>query len=434
MEPLEIEMPHAEQFDPVVLRTTLFSIRLSQLRYTTFTIIGIALLWPWNAFLSASGYYSDRFQNTKSLVRIYLSTMMSVSTITQTIYSFYLTKKQEGVSYPFRIRAGLGITAMLFMLMAFSCVGQFFIDLNDYVFFFGFMVVVAVSAMATCLAQTGTMATVNVLGQVFTNAVMVGQAIAGTLPAVALIVSVSIAGELTKDKVESNYGLFMYYITASLVSVVGIMLLWLADRDNTEAAYRSLSADEELISVREEKQVPFWVLWKKLRLIVTTIFLTFCVTLMFPVFASVVRSVNPKPTGPFSKSIFVPFVYLMWNLGDLVGRILCGLERSMFLISDSRSLIRYSIFRIAFIPLFMTCNIRPGKSDPVILSDLWYVLLQFLFGLSNGQLCTLCFMVVGSYCDTDDEKEAAGGFTAVFLGCGLAAGSVLSYLLVLAIN
>ena len=43
-------------------------------------------------------------------------------------------------------------------------------------------------------------------------------------------------------------------------------------------------------------------------------------------------------------------------------------------------------------------------------------------------------MIVGDYCDTDEEKEAAGGFTTVFLSTGLAVGSVLSYLLVLVVN
>ena len=87
-----------------------------------------------------------------------------------------------------------------------------------------------------------------------------------------------------------------------------------------------------------------------------------------------------------------------------------------------------------FIPLFLTCNIHPGKKEPFIKSDLWYILLQLLFGISNGQLCTSAFMVVGDYCDTDDEKEAAGGFTTVFLSTGLAVGSVLSYLLVLVVS
>lgn len=446
--------PSVVSHNPVVLRAGPLKITLSQLKYFTFTMIGIALLWPWNCFLSASAYYGDRFVHTKPLVKVYSSTMMSVSTVVSTCYNYYLSQVQQGVNYTFRINIGLGLTIGVFVLMAFSCVMDLFIRMNDYAFFVGLMVMVLISAMATCLAQNGTMATVNVLGQIYTNAVMVGQAIAGTLPAIALIVSILLVGEkgasitaLEGDDdyyVQKNFGVFMYYITASVISAASIGLLALTNYYRNDYYYRSLTEiilDEEGIEGLEpqttiqENYVPFAVLWSKLKFIVLTIFLTFSVTLVFPVFASVVESVHVDSTHVFfRKSIFIPFIYLVWNLGDLVGRIACGAKNSIFLVKNSHTLLWYSVGRLLFIPLFMTCNIHPGSVTPLISSDVWYILLQFLFGFSNGQLCTSCFMVVGSHCDNDDEKEAAGGFTAVFLSVGLAVGSLLSYLLVFVVG
>ena len=75
--------------DPTIFQINgLLKIKLSQFKYFTFTVIGIALLWPWNCFLSASAYYGERFVNSPSLVKVYSSTMMSVSTITSTAYNF----------------------------------------------------------------------------------------------------------------------------------------------------------------------------------------------------------------------------------------------------------------------------------------------------------------------------------------------------------
>lgn len=446
---------HHAVHDPVVMRAGPIKVSLSQLKYSTFTIIGIALLWPWNCFLSASAYYGDRFFHSPNLVRMYSSTMMSVSTIVSTCFNYYLSQIQSGVNYNFRINSGLGLTIGVFVFMAFSCVLDIFIRMNDYLFFSGLMVMVLVSSMATCLAQNGTMATVNVLGQLYTNAVMVGQAIAGTLPSIALIVSILLVGDKGVKSVdanegdddyyvEKNFGVFIYYITASLVSILSISLLALTNHYRTDAIYKSLDhileeddhdhnidEDEEPIQMSQEKYVPFGVLWGKLKLIVLTIFLTFCITLLFPVFASIVESVNTDLTFfLFQKSIYIPFIYLVWNLGDLLGRILCGAPNSKVLIQNPKVLIWYSIGRLAFIPLFLTCNTHPKTKSAIIPSDFWYILLQFLFGLSNGQLCTSCFMVVGDNCDDDDEREAAGGFTTVFLSVGLAAGSLLSYLLV----
>ncbi|RCK59454.1 Nucleoside transporter FUN26 [Candida viswanathii] len=416
--------------DPTIFRIKgIFSIKLSQLKYFTFTVIGIALLWPWNCFLSASEYYGERFINSPSLIKVYSSTMMSVSTITSTLYNFYLSQQQTNVNYNFRVQLGFYITIFVFIFMAISCVSTAIITMNDAVFFGILMTMVFLSAVATCLAQNGTMAIVNVMGGIYANAVMVGQAVAGVLPSCALIISILLVGDksLEQHRVEKDYGVFVYYITASLVCIISLALLYWVTYHKNEVGYQRLNQlmeqeeDETAIvdeqetvdPVHTQKQfVPFMVLWGKLNKIVMTIFFTFGITLIFPVFASVVESVRPdSPHRFFHKNIYIPFIYLVWNLGDLLGRILCGYPRLHMLIKNPRTQLLYSLSRLIFIPLFLTCNIHPGKTEPLIKSDAWYILLQLLFGISNGQLCTSAFMVVGDYCDTDDEKEAAGGFT-----------------------
>ncbi|KAI3403404.2 hypothetical protein KGF56_003825 [Candida oxycetoniae] len=461
------ELHHQQQSKKVDLTIMkvgeIFSLELSQLKYLTFMIMGVALLWPWNCFLSASAFYGTRFSNTLSLVKIYSSTMMSVSTITSTAYNFYLSQKQTGVNYRKRVHIGLNMTIFIFVFMAITCVVQLLIDMDDTAFFIILMFMVFLSAAATCLAQNGVMAMVNVMGSRYANAVMVGQAIAGVLPSCALIVSVLLVGEKgseEKHKIEKDFGVFMYYITASLICIVGLSLLYLVtqyesgleyhkldqitqddnvfpEEEGQEEEEREEQEEQELVdSIPTQKQfVPFFQLWSKLKLIVMTIFFTFSITLAFPVFASVVESNHTESKFKlFNKQIFVPFIYLIWNLGDLLGRVSCGFPRLNMVVTSPRILITYSLARLVFIPLFLTCNVHPGVSEPLIKSDIWYILLQLLFGISNGQLCTSSFMIVGKHCDTDDEKEAAGGFTSVFLSVGLAVGSIFSYLLVLVVN
>ncbi|KAG7665126.1 uncharacterized protein J8A68_001182 [[Candida] subhashii] len=447
---------HHSGHDPIIFKLgNLVTFKLSQLKYFTFTMIGIALLWPWNCFLSASEYYAERFLNTPSLIKVYSSTMMSVSTITSMVYNFYLSQTQSNVNYNYRVNTGLSITIGIFLIMAFSCISDWFIKMNDTAFFTILMFMVLLSAMATCLAQNGTMAIVNVMGGIYANAVMVGQAVAGVLPATALIISVLTLGDKTvtpQEYIEKNFGVFAYYITASLVSICSILLLYWTSYHKNEIAYETLNRlmeegsaqaeaeesesidDDEYIEPihKQKKYVSFALLWSKLNYIVMTIFLTFSITLIFPVFAATVESTHTNSNFKlFHKSIFIPFIYLVWNMGDLLGRILCGYPTLKMLIKDPKVLIVYSISRLIFIPLFLTCNVHPKNARALINSDLWYITLQFLFGLSNGQLCTSSFMIIGEYCDNDDEKEAAGGFSVVFLSVGLAFGSIFSYLLVL---
>ncbi|KAI5962718.1 hypothetical protein KGF57_001452 [Candida theae] len=441
--------------EPTVLQVDgVFTLKLSSLKYFSFVVIGIALLWPWNCFLSASAYYGLRFVNSPSLSKVYSSTMMSVSTITSTLYNYYLSQKQTGADYKKRVHLGLNITIIIFAFMAITCVVQLFLDMNDTAFFLIIMFMVLASASATCLAQNGTMAIVNVMGEIYANAVMVGQAVAGVLPSCALIISVLLVGDNSskQEKIGKDYGVFVYYITASLICIFSIGLLYWIEHHKLGATYQKVSSSMEMgeetslqvdqdepdivEDVPTQKQfIPFSQLWAKLKLVVMTIFFTFGITLVFPVFASVVESTNTNSESRFfSKQIYIPFVYLMWNLGDLMGRLMCGYPQLRMLITNPRTMFIYSLARLAFIPLFMTCNIHPGVSAPIINSDLWYVLLQTLFGISNGQLCTSAFMVVGKLCDSDDEKEAAGGFTTVFLSVGLAVGSVFSYLVVLIVG
>ncbi|CUM65106.1 uncharacterized protein PRCAT00002732001 [Priceomyces carsonii] len=448
--------PEPVKYDPVIFKVgSILKVHLSYLKYMTFIAIGISLLWPWNCFLAASAYYGERFAHSPSLIKIYSSTMMSISTVTSTLFNYYLSQSQSGVNYNHRVNFGLTITIGVFVLMALTCVTNIFIRMKDSIFFTMLMLTVLVSSMATCLAQNGTMAIVNVWGGIYANAVMVGQAIAGVLPSIALIASILIIGENnhrpTGDDyfVQKNFGVFFYYITASLISIVAMFLLQCTNFYNRQAQYQSLrdtpqetdlsDEDQNEVPMVQSKHVPFSLLWSKLKLIVSTIFLTFSITLVFPVFASTVESTHVDSKNVFfQKKIFIPFIYLIWSLGDLLGRILCGTPNSIILIKSPKKLILYSLARILFIPLFLTCNIHPytasGKSSAVIDSDLWYIFLQLSFGLTNGQLCTSCFMIVGDYCDNDDEKEAAGGFTTVFLSCGLAFGSIFSYLFVLIIS
>ena len=103
---------------------------------------------------------------------------------------------------------------------------------------------------------------------------------------------------------------------------------WLPKAQSIVEEDDSGAVDEQEVvdQYTQKKFVPFTVLWK-LNLIVMTIFFTFGITLIFPVFASVVESVHTDSQSRFlNKNIYIPFIYLVWNLGDLLGRVLCGYQ------------------------------------------------------------------------------------------------------------
>lgn len=177
----------------------------------------------------------------------------------------------------------------------------------------------------------------------------------------------------------------------------------------------------------ERKVVGLWTLCKKLRWLATAVFLCFAVTMVFPVFTQEILSVRDPSTSPrlFQKASFIPLAFLLWNAGDLVGRLLT-LVPQLRLIQYPRFLFAFSLLRLAFIPLYLLCNVR-GQGAAINSDTFYLIIVQFLFGLSNGWLGSNCMMGAVEWVDVD-EREAAGGFMGLMLVAGLTVGSLLSFL------
>lgn len=149
--------------------------------------------------------------------------------------------------------------------------------------------------------------------------------------------------------------------------------------------------------------------------------------MVFPVFTQAVLSVQDPSTSPrlFQRASFIPLAFLLWNAGDLFGRLLTLIPR-LRLIQYPRFLFAFSLLRLVFIPMYLLCNIR-GRGA-AINSDVFYlIIVQFLFGLSNGWLGSNCMMGAAEWVEAE-EREAAGGFMGLMLVAGLTVGSLLSFL------
>jgi equilibrative nucleoside transporter 1/2/3 len=126
----------------------------------------------------------------------------------------------------------------------------------------------------------------------------------------------------------------------------------------------------------------------------------------------------------FQTPSFVPLAFLFWNTGDLLGRLLPAVPR-LSLIHRPKLIFVLAIARVGFIPLYHLCNIR--GQGAVVNSDLFYlVVVQLLFGISNGYLGSMCMMGAAEWVEPE-EREASGGFMGLCLVAGLAFGSLISF-------
>lgn len=400
--------------------------------YAVFTLLGVAMLWAWNMFLAAAPYFQRRFESNDRLLRNFQSAILSVSTVGNLGSMIVLTKLQARANYPKRIVASLTLTAIVFSLLAIST--KFFLDVSTGVYFTFLMVMVLSASLATGLCQNGVFAYVSGFGrEEYTQGIMSGQGVAGVLPAVTQIISVlSVPKKQHVDGApqESSTSAFIYFLTATAVSATTLLAVsYLFTKHSSKEHIKRTHYEEasEYDSLHDDrKTIPLSRLFRKLFWLAGAVFLTFTVTMFFPVFTPRVISVRDPSTAPriFQPAAFIPLGFFFWNLGDLIGRTGPALP-VLRLTHRPRLLFFLSSARVFFLPLYFLCNI--GGRGAAVNSDFFYlVVVQLLFGMTNGYLGSNCMMGYTEWVEPE-ELEAAGGFMSLCLVGGLTTGSFLSF-------
>lgn len=474
--------------------------RLKDLKYLTFVVLGILQLYPWNSMLSLTQFMThDIFKDTTFYAKTYASTMMTTSTVTSVVVNYYLSKKQWG--FTSRIRRGIVWQLVVFIsLTALICVVS---SLKMGLVYFIVNFLTFLSSSGTSVLQNGTMAWSNIYGsEVYSQAVMFGQAVAGVVPSLLLFALSFVAvktvvqnedgislEEVADEEATSELGVILYFVSTIVLCIFTLCLFRISkigqDSEGQKKSDLEANGEARLLSnlkpagsgLKQDSsaaegdanpethylrslddannstpspvlacvtateqpavQIPLRVLYSKVKYNVLAIFLSFTVTLLFPVFAGTTF----VSKFPMNNSQFIPLAFLVWNIGDLYGRYISKptslLTKKFFAKKNPRNLFYYSILRSLIVPLFFTCNIFNSKSaHPSYLQDLWYLSLQFVFGLTNGHCVALSFMTIGdNLTDVDDNfKASVGGFSLIFVSAGLTIGSLLSYVGVYIIN
>ncbi|KAF2154808.1 nucleoside transporter family [Myriangium duriaei CBS 260.36] len=415
----------------------------SWLEYSIFVLLGVSMLWAWNMFLAAGPYLEQRFRGNDWIARNFQAVELSISNVGNLGVMFVLTKMQRGASYPRRIFMGLVINTLVFGLLAVST--KIFTGISASAYFGFVMAMVFSASVSTGLFQNGIFAYVSGFGQSsYTQGIMVGQGIAGVLPCIAQIVlvlglsssrdDIKTAGDMPGAVPEAppvpSSAALAYFLTAVAISAATFSAFSLLVR---RRATQRLKADihaEHAPGLHGErsasKSVPMLVLARKLLWPAMTVFITFVITMQFPVYTQKIVSVVPvdKASRILYPPSFIPLAFLFWNAGDLIGRILTAFPK-LLLTRRPHALFVLGLARLIWIPLYQLCNIR-GRGA-VISSDFFYlVVVQLLFGISSGYIGSSCMMGAGEWVEPE-EREAAGGFMGLCLVLGLAVGSFLSF-------
>ncbi|KFY61635.1 hypothetical protein V497_02826 [Pseudogymnoascus sp. VKM F-4516 (FW-969)] len=402
----------------------------SWVEYVVFLILGIAMLWAWNMFLAAATYFATRFQGSPWILANYQSSILTVATTANLGCMFLLTNLQAGASYPRRIILALIIDIVVFTILALSTI--FFVNVSPGVYFAFLLTTVLATSTATGLLQNGALAFVATFAHPsYMQAIMTGQAIAGVLPSIAQIVSVLAVPEETHSTTDAppavpppqttSTSAFLYFLTATFVAVLTLLAFTPLARRYT-IPRRPASPTPILAPARKIMSMP--ALYRQLPFYSAAIFLCFALTMFFPVYTAQITSVHSPPAPRYLHApIFIPLAFLIWNSGDLMGRLATLLPSSLS--AQPRALFAAALARAVFLPLYALSNVS-GRGAWVQ-SDVFYLLVvQLGFGLTNGWVASSAMMGATGAVE-EEEREAAGAFMGFNLVAGLTAGSLLSF-------
>ena len=187
----------------------------------------------------------------------------------------------------------------------------------------------------------------------------------------------------------------------------------------------SPSDDHNHVSSHNETQQVF----QKVREPALTIYMVFVVTLaLFPGWISELHSVNRcQSHSRLDNDLYSPTAFVIFNSCDLLGRVLAGYVPVTEVHHLPRKLVSGAFLRFLCFPLFSLC--LGGSSDRVqIPSNFYSLLVQILFGVSNGFLVSLAFIFAPTTLPpTSHVQERSAELLNFSLSFGLLTGSFLSF-------
>ncbi|XP_053244490.1 equilibrative nucleoside transporter 3 isoform X1 [Podarcis raffonei] len=426
--------------------------------YIIFFLLGTSSLLPLNFIITAKNYWMYKLQNcseevspaeqgtsdVRDFFESYISMASTVPSVLCLIGNFLLVNK---VSVSVRILSSL--VTMLAALVVITVL----VKVDTSAWTSGFFVItiacVVVSSSAATIFSSSVFGLTGSFPMRNSQALISGQAMGGTVSAVALVVDLAAAPDVTDSALA-------YFLTADLFVIlcIGMYLIlpkleysryymgrrqggtqppcvlpsdYLEDDDTATGNTSLLPPDRN----QRGRIPPLGSILKEMGVLGFCVFYVYFISIIiFPAISSSIESVDKVPGSLWTDKYFTPLTsFLLYNFADW-----CGRQITVWIQAPgpkSKLLPALVLLRTFFVPVFMLCNFQPRKHIAKVFftQDAYPVVFTVLLGFSNGYLNTLA-MMYGPKVTPKELSEAAGVLMMMFLQLGLALGSVFSVLAV----
>ncbi|XP_034407556.1 equilibrative nucleoside transporter 3 [Cyclopterus lumpus] len=408
--------------------------------YIIFFLMGIGSLLPWNFFITAKHYWLYKLSNNTQggnggqrsdlgeYFESYLAIASTVPSVLCLILNYLLVNR---LSSNVRILSSLFVILLVFVVTTVMVK----VDVSDCrtEFFISTLASVAVVSGASNLLSGSVFGISGHFPMRISQALISGQGMGGTLSAVASVVDLAVAKDVTDSAL-------VYFLTADVFILLCIITYLLLPKLAYSRHYMQAAASISSGVMSEGGAAdmgsrvsipPLQPILRKTWMLCLSVFYVFCISIMvFPAVSSGIQSVNKDSGSPWTTTYFVPLTsFLMYNTADF-----CGRQATAWLQvpgPTSRVLPVLVLCRSVMVPLLMLCNYQPRDRLHTVLfaHDIYPVIFNCLLGLTNGYLGTLP-MIYGPKVVPRELAEATGVVMSFFLTLGLAVGSAFSVLIV----
>ncbi|XP_014207859.1 equilibrative nucleoside transporter 3 [Copidosoma floridanum] len=416
--------------------------------FLVFYLLGINTLIPWNFFITADDYWKYKFReinesepHISNLSRMdllskrtdlqasftaYLSVSSAIPNSLFLIINAFISKK---LSLSTRMIGSQGVILAVFIVTtSFAKVNT---DKYQNTFLIITLTSVAIVNAANAIFGGSLMGVAGKFSSKYITAMSSGQALGGIFTALTEILSLWIGA----NPISSG---LLYFTIGDVVLLLSLISYIILEREVFFKHHVIIGTEvtvQSEFSINNEnnfsgESISYSSILRKTWPYGLSVFLVFFFTIsVYPAVTVLIESQGKGHGILWNDVYFVPVVtYLIFSCGDYVGRIISGMI--IWPKKKPGLLVFLSLLRLLFIPAFLFCNAQPRHHLPVYIhNDVIYMVLTFVFALTNGYFCNVSFILAPTVVD-ENEREIAAAMLGAFIGVGLTAGSTLSLLIV----
>ncbi|KAF8138672.1 nucleoside transporter-domain-containing protein [Boletus edulis] len=402
----------------------------------TYFLLGCAILLPWNALINATSFFLSRMAGSG----FYPTFSSYMSTAYYDTYNFMLLQ-----SSPSR---RIFVTIIVMILLVTSLCFSTFIRGTPLSFLSFALFSAATLAAASGYQCTAVYAGAALLGAPYLQTVISGQAAVAVAVSVVQVVStlISLWGSSPEpgsmkvtmanagdDQAEEIAARIFFGVSTIFLCIILAAYAWLTRQpfyksviSTLEPHYETGDIDERTGLVEDDRRN------SPTDKNVTFMFsIAYVFAAVYPAITVRVRSVNLG----IHPMLFTAIHFLVFNVGDLVGRYACSFPR--LIVWSAKKILVMSLLRTLFVPLFLLCNVQQSTTtipiSPIISSDTLFMAILLAMGYTNGYVSSIALLAVSSLEHNPrlngrrEDVDVAATLGGSFVIVGLASGALSSF-------